>query len=345
MFPPWLKVVCTVRSSMTSAVKCLPFHQINLDKCALDERIKKDTTDYIQYRIETSAHILANISPVMPSTNQASKLFEAVNNSPQDRFIQYLSETSGGSFLFAKLVLDLIDRGHLVIKSTSFKVLPVSLSEVFQLECNLKFASVQAFAKVQDILSVCLASLVPLTVAEIYRAVNCLKKEPELAWPEFVSRFNMLSGFLVRRGDDTVMFYHPLFREWLIRRRELESTKFMVDPRTGHLAIALTYSRTEHQQAARSELNAEKILDLCHHMLKAHVYRNHQNAKDLQSSWLCQVAPQELLSQALGSTRNIYCPNANVSRLLLLAGASPHYVGGLMQNAPLLALFSYEGQS
>lgn len=41
--------------------------------------------------------------------------------------------------------------------------------------------------------------------------------------------------------------------------------------------------------------------------------------------------------------RNIYSPNVNVSRLLLLAGASPHYVGGLMQNAPLLALFAHEG--
>jgi hypothetical protein len=139
-------------------------------------------------------------------------------------------------------------------------------------------------------------------------------------------------------GDDTVMFYHPLFREWLIRRKDNETTKFLCDPRNGHLAIALNYSRCP------SELNTDKILDLCHHMLKAHVYRNHQNAKDLQSVWLSQVTIQDqLLSQALGSTRNIYAPNVNVARLLLLAGASPHYVGGLMQNAPLLAIFAHEG--
>ena len=121
--------------------------------------------------------------------------------------------------------------------------------------------------------------------------------------------YTMLSGFLVRRGDDTVMFYHPLFREWLIRRRDNESTKFMVDPRNGHLAIALTYSRGSANNSCNSngnstnsscnsssppaiELNAEKILDLCHHMLKAHVYRNHQNSKSLQSTWLCQIADQ-----------------------------------------------------
>ena len=106
------------------------------------------------------------------------------------------------------------------------------------------------------------------------------------------------------------MFYHPLFREWLIRRRDNESTKFMVDPRNGHLAIALTYSRGNAGNSSCNsngnstnsscnsssppaiELNAEKILDLCHHMLKAHVYRNHQNSKSLQSTWLCQIADQ-----------------------------------------------------
>ena len=29
--------------------------------------------------------------------------------------------------------------------------------------------------------------------------------------------------------------------------------------------------------------------------------------------------------------------------MLLLDGASPHYVGGLIQNAPLLALLAHEG--
>ena len=141
-FPSWLKVVCTVRSSMASTVaKTLPFHTINLDKCILDERIKKDLVDYVQYRVQTSHSIQVNITPITPQFNKFLP-----EPSPQDRFVLYLTETSGGSFLFAKLVLDLIERGHLVIKSTSFKVLPVSLSEVFQLECNLKFSSVQARA-------------------------------------------------------------------------------------------------------------------------------------------------------------------------------------------------------
>ena len=40
------------------------------------------------------------------------------DGSPASRFGQYLTERVHGSYLFAKLVLDLIERGHLVIKST-----------------------------------------------------------------------------------------------------------------------------------------------------------------------------------------------------------------------------------
>ena len=50
--------------------------------------------------------------------------------------------------------------------------------------------------------------------------------------------------------------HHPLFREWLIRRRDNESTKFMVDPRNGHLAIALTYSRGSANNSCNSNGNS-----------------------------------------------------------------------------------------
>ena len=126
-FPNWLKVVCTVRSGMTSVVKCLPFHQINLDKCSLDERIKKDLVDYIQYRIETSPSIQVNITPVhlvssSTSVTATSKFLQhqlsniqdsagsTAQMGPQERFLQHLTQTSQGNFLFAKLVLDLIGK-------------------------------------------------------------------------------------------------------------------------------------------------------------------------------------------------------------------------------------------
>lgn len=88
-FPHWLKVICTVRSSMTDVVRCLPFHQINLDKISLDERIKKDMVDYIQARVESSQNIQINITPLHLVT--ASK-FQEQTASPGERFIAYLTE-------------------------------------------------------------------------------------------------------------------------------------------------------------------------------------------------------------------------------------------------------------
>ena len=79
---------------------------------------------------------------------------------------------------------------------------------------------------------------------------------PPLQWGEFLMRFSALSGFLVRRADDTLMFFHPTFREWLYKRSQNEPQKFLCDPRTGHAAIALRMSRNE------APLNPDRTLDL-----------------------------------------------------------------------------------
>lgn len=91
----------------------------------------------------------------------------------------------------------------------------------------------------------------------------------------------MLSGFLVKRLDNTYMFFHPSFREWLMRRDDGESTKFLCDLRLGHAAIAFRLSRLQ------APLDGEKALELGHHILKAHVYRGvtpNWPSRDLQVS-------------------------------------------------------------
>ena len=72
-----------------------------------------------------------------------------VEGSPEARITQFLVQVARGCFLYVKMVLDLLDRGHLVIKSSSFNVLPLSLAEIFLLEFNLKFPSARAFQKVR----------------------------------------------------------------------------------------------------------------------------------------------------------------------------------------------------
>lgn len=82
--------------------------------------------------------------------------------------------------------------------------------------------------------------------------------------------------------------------------------------RSGHAAIAFRLSRLE------SPLNAEKTLELGHHILKAHIYKNmtlHKySSRDLQSYWIVSVSHN--VSSALCTLRNIYSPNIKVIKFL-----------------------------
>ena len=216
----------------------------------------------------------------------------------------------------------------------------MTLSEIFLLQFNLRFASLRSYERVQPILCVCLASLNPMTILEMYHSVNALLASDPLTWEDFLQRIKVLNGLLVPRSDDTYMLFHPSFREWLIRREEGESSKFLCDPRTGHAAIALRLSRLE------APLDAEKTMELGHHILKAHLYKTCGSEmavapRDLQATWVSLSSDD--VSASLGSLRNIFSPNIKVSRLLLLAGASADHITELRGNSPLLCLCAQEG--
>ncbi|XP_053671068.1 protein TANC2 [Anopheles nili] len=348
-FPSWLKVIATVRTQMLEFCKSLPYTKISLDSWATNESLQKDLLEYITFRINQSQSIQHNVAGGR----------EITNTSAHFKFAQHLLALAKGSFLFVKLTLDLIERGNLVIKSSSFKVLPVSLAQIFLLNFNLRFPTATAYERISNILAVCLAALYPLTLTEIFYSLNALiasetasaatdldsssgaTNEPAegmIDWDEFLCRFKTLTGFLVRRLDDTYMFFHPSFREWLIRREDGESTKFLCDLRNGHAGIALRLSRLQ------APLEPEQALELGHHILKAHLYRSapaHQSPRDLQAFWVASVTG--CVSSALTTLRNVYSPNVKVSRLLLLAGASPDHVTPFLGNAPILCIAAHEG--
>ncbi|XP_043488120.1 protein TANC2 isoform X2 [Polistes fuscatus] len=334
-FPSWLKVICTVRTQLLECGKQLPYTRISLDKISNDvagNNVTKDLSDYIGYRLAQSPAIQTNVTASVNGKTESSC------SANQTRFASHLLSLARGSFLFAKLTLDLIESGHLVAKSASYKVLPVSLAQIFQLHFNLRFPTATSFDKVQPLLGVCLAALYPLTLPEIYYSINSLTTNHFVSWEDFMQRFKMLSGFLVKRLDDTYMFFHPSFREWLMRRDEGESTKFLCDLRLGHAAIAFRLSRLQ------APLDGEKALELGHHILKAHVYRGVAPcwpSRDLQAIWLTSAT--ECVSAALCTLRNIYSPNVKVSRLLLLAGASPNHITEYLGNAPVLCMYAHEG--
>ena len=116
-----------------------------------DERIKKDLTDYIAIRSNDTLMGLKLSRNVGPSKNILAKMKS------------FLTHKSAGCFLYLKLVMDLLEKGNITIR-TSFKNVPQNLSEIYQLAFNLKYCSSQSFVHVGEMLSICLASLQPLTL-------------------------------------------------------------------------------------------------------------------------------------------------------------------------------------
>ncbi|KAJ7422917.1 Protein TANC1 [Willisornis vidua] len=229
-FPPWLKLIVTVRTNFQEVIHSLPFMAISLDNFPDNKEIHNDLNAYIQYRINNSQEIINNIS--LNGKADAATVGKVSN---------HLIMRSLGSYLYLKLTLDLFQKGHLVIKSASYKVVPVSLSELYLLQCNMKFMTNSAFERAQPILNVALASLHPMTDEQIFQAINAGQINGEQQWEDFSQRMEALSCFLIKRRDKTRMFCHPSFREWLVWRADGENTDFLCEP--SHLqALWIGYS-------------------------------------------------------------------------------------------------------
>ncbi|XP_045155259.1 protein TANC2 isoform X5 [Echinops telfairi] len=328
-FPSWLKLIVTVRTSLQEITKLLPFHRIFLDRLEENEAIDQDLQAYILHRIHSSSEIQNNIS-----------LNGKMDNTTFGKLSSHLKTLSQGSYLYLKLTFDLIEKGYLVLKSSSYKVVPVSLSEVYLLQCNMKFPTQSSFDRVMPLLNVAVASLHPLTDEHIFQAINAGSVEGTLEWEDFQQRMENLSMFLIKRRDMTRMFVHPSFREWLIWREEGEKTKFLCDPRSGHTLLAFWFSRQE------GKLNRQQTVELGHHILKAHIFKGLSkkvgvSSSILQGLWISYST--EGLSMALASLRNLYTPNIKVSRLLILGGANINYRTEVLNNAPILCVQSHLG--
>lgn len=138
-FPPWLKLVVTVRTTLQvepraaaslkpAARSCfsarilthvsaqeitneLPFHRISLDALEENDAIDQDLQGYILHRIHSSPEIQNNIS-----------LNGKMDNTTFGKLSAHLKALSQGSYLYLKLTFDLIEKGYLVLKSSSYKV-------------------------------------------------------------------------------------------------------------------------------------------------------------------------------------------------------------------------------
>ncbi|XP_038606961.1 protein TANC1 isoform X3 [Tachyglossus aculeatus] len=328
-FPAWLKLIVTVRANFQEIIDALPFSRISLDDFPDNKEIYNDLNAYIQYRVNSSQEIVSNIS--LNGKADAIVIGKVSN---------HLIMRSLGSYLYLKLTLDLFQRGHLVIKSASYKVVPVSLSELYLLQCNMKFMTNSAFERALPILNVALASLHPMTDEQIFQAINAGHIHGEQEWEDFHQRMEALSCFLIKRRDKTRMFSHPSFREWLVWRADGENTDFLCEPRNGHALLAFMFSRQE------GKLNRQQTMELGHHILKAHIFKGFSKKTGISSSHLQALwigYSTDGLSAALASLRNLYTPNVKVSRLLILGGANVNYRTEVLNNAPVLGVQAHLG--
>ncbi|XP_052091022.1 protein TANC2-like [Mytilus californianus] len=328
-FPMWLKLVVTVQTVLLDITKSLPFQQICIDRDPENQFIAADLQDYVNHRLETSPSVKNNIA-----------LNGRLETATQVKFCSHLQTLSKGSFLFCKWTLDLIEQGHLVLKSSNYKILPMNISEVFLLHFNIKFPSVRSFEKVSPILGVCLATLYPLKKEEIFETINSGYTQRYISWEDFSHRLEVLSKFIHRRKDETYMFFHPAFREWLIRRDDSDNPKFLCDLRNGHALMAFKYSRVD------APLLSDKTIELGHHILKAHIYKNISkqrgySSRDMQAYWM--ALSSDNLNAALACHRNLFSPNVKVSRLILLSGANPNTRCNQLNHAPVLGVAAKEG--
>ncbi|XP_059471680.1 protein TANC2 isoform X2 [Neocloeon triangulifer] len=344
-FPPWLKIIATVQTPLQKLTSQLPFQRISLDRTHANESLQRDMLEYIKFRIKSSPKIQSSISsPSSSLTNSMNGSFTGSINTHFDhvhsKFAQHLNNLAQGSFLFTKMTLDLMDAGHLVSKAAGYRVLPTTLHQLFLLKCNLRFTSESSFSKVEPLLAVCLASLHPLNLIEIYHSATSLQNEPD-NWDTFAEKFSMLEGMLVKRTDDTYMFFHPSFREWLIKGGGNDENKFVCDLKKGHAGIALRFCRVQQP------LTAELTLELSHHILKAHIFKNAPNmpkcltSRDMQAQWL--LSASEAVTDSLCCARNVFSPNVKVSRLLLLSGANANAQTEALGGVPILCAAAHLG--
>lgn len=142
--PSWLKIVCTVRTQLLDCAKQLPYTRISLDKItndAIGNSIVKDLSDYVGYRLAQSPSIQSNV------TASVNGKAESSCSANQTRFSSHLLALARGSFLFAKLTLDLIESGHLVAKSASYKVHTIIFSNLY-LKYNRNYTSRCCFGRI-----------------------------------------------------------------------------------------------------------------------------------------------------------------------------------------------------
>ena len=102
----------------------------------------------------------------------------------------------------------------------------------FTVVFTYRFPTIRTFERVDAILSICLSSLYPLTLQEIYDTLRAGYADTSLTWHDFTNRMGFASTeFMAVKRDGTYVYLHTALREWLQRRDDKADKKFQCDLR------------------------------------------------------------------------------------------------------------------
>ena len=198
------------------------FSFCSLDNTEVDERLNKDVADFVLSRVCSS--------PNITTSGSWRKNFQTQESQTVEKLTKFLTLRAKGCFLYVKLILELIERGTLNLKSNSFKSLPQSLSEIYHLTFSILFPCSESYEQVSQILSIALVQLQPVSLETLFTIFSALHVKSEMNWAMFQDKYGLVSDFLVARNDGTLMFFHSTFRDWLTGRREGESSRLVHHP-------------------------------------------------------------------------------------------------------------------
>lgn len=284
------------------------------------------------------------VNPITESPSNYSNYstINKLDSGFQIKFTNYLSSLCQSSFLFAKLILDLIEKGCLIIKSSNFKVLPKNIDDLCRLYFNLKFSSRLAYDRLAaHIFSLCLGTFRPLTLDEIYDALNCayVNVNEKLTLNDLLDQMNSLDGFLIsfkyfdvdydlKLNNNTVRtplytFAHTAIRDWWFQSGHNMTQnatagrfkKTFYDPRWGNFLLSMRLFRSSELKQRLNSLTANTAasvyLNLINHLIRASTFMldtghstQHPDSQiiDKVAYLLSVYLPSDVISPADGSS-------------------------------------------
>ncbi|XP_007443291.1 ankyrin repeat domain-containing protein 50-like [Python bivittatus] len=238
LLPPWLLLVCSARSHSKGVLRLFPgFRQLCLDDLQR-EPVVCDVQQYILTRLDREETLRRRFTQDVTGA------------------LSQLPVKSSGCLLYLERVLDGVAAELVPLREV--RHIPGTLCGLYLWLCQHLFPHNQ-FALVRPLLEALLAAPRPLRPWELHAAIWTCCPVP---WEGFEDRLAALAGLLQKGPEDTCVFFHASFAEWLCDIKHC-TQKYLCCPARGHALLAMSAS------CRAPELSPEEVVELARHLLAA----------------------------------------------------------------------------